>query len=106
MIVPRGRGGDARFAAETTGPLLEILEDYFGIPYPYEKLDNLVIPQTVRFGAMESAGLLTYNETVLLATPDHETRQFERDFASICAHETAHQWFGDLVTLAWSRKGG
>src|SRR6266542_71319 len=101
MIVPRGRGREARFAAETTGPLLEVLEDYFGIPYPYEKLDNLVIPQTVRFGAMENAGLVTYNETILLATPDHQTPEFQRDWASICAHETAHQWFGDLVTLAW-----
>jgi cytosol alanyl aminopeptidase len=101
MIVPRGRRGEARFAAQTTGPLLELLEDYFGIPYPYEKLDNLVIPQTVRFGAMENAGLVTYNETILLAAPDRQTPEFERDWASVCAHETAHQWFGDLVTLAW-----
>ncbi|HSP95534.1 MAG TPA: M1 family metallopeptidase [Thermoanaerobaculia bacterium] len=101
MIVPRGRGPEARYAAETTGPLLEVLEDYFGIPFPYEKLDNLVIPHTVRFGAMENAGLVTYNETILLATPDHQTPAFQREWASVCAHETAHQWFGDFVTLAW-----
>jgi alanyl aminopeptidase len=101
MIVPRGRGGEARFAAETTGPLLERLEKYFGIPYPYEKLDNLVIPHTVRFGAMENAGLVTYSETILLATPDHQTPAFQRTWVSVCAHETAHQWFGDFVTPAW-----
>jgi alanyl aminopeptidase len=60
MIVPRGRGREARWAAETAGPMLEALEDYFGIPFPYAKLDNLVIPQTVRFGAMENAGLITW----------------------------------------------
>ncbi len=101
MIVPRGRGKEARWAAETAGPLLDTLEGYFGIPYPYAKLDNLVIPQTVRFGAMENAGLVTYNESILLATPERETPSFRREWASVYAHETAHQWFGDLVTLAW-----
>ncbi len=101
MIVPKGRGSEARYAVAATGPLLDILEDYFGIPYPYEKLDNLVIPQTVRFGAMENAGLVTYNESILLAGSERETPEFRLRYASICAHETAHQWFGDLVTLAW-----
>jgi len=101
MIVPRGRGNEARYAAQTTGPLLEALEGYFGIPYPYAKLDNLVIPQTVRFGAMENAALVTYNETIELVKPEEETPLFRLRWASICAHETAHQWFGDLVTLAW-----
>jgi len=101
MIVPRGRSLDARYAAESTGRLLEVLENYFGIPYPYAKLDNLVIPQTVRFGAMENAGLVTYNEPILLADAAHETHRFRLTYASICAHETAHQWFGDLVTPAW-----
>jgi cytosol alanyl aminopeptidase len=101
MIVPRGRGSEARYAAQTIGPLLEVLEDYFGIPYPYAKLDNVVIPQTVRFGAMENAGLVTYNETIELAKPEEETPYFRLRWAAICAHETAHQWFGDLVTLAW-----
>jgi alanyl aminopeptidase len=69
MIVPHGRSREARWAAETAGPMLETLESYFGIPFPYAKLDNLVIPQTVRFGAMENAGLITWNESILLATP-------------------------------------
>ncbi|HEY3350707.1 MAG TPA: M1 family metallopeptidase [Thermoanaerobaculia bacterium] len=101
MIVPKGRAADARWAAESTGPILEVLENYFGIPYPYEKLDHLVIPQTVGFGAMENAGLVTYSSGLLLAKPADETIRFRRAYASVCAHETAHQWFGDYVTTAW-----
>jgi alanyl aminopeptidase len=101
MIVPRGRGADARWAATSTGPILEELERYFDIPYPYEKLDHLVIPQTVGFGAMENAGLVTYASGLLLANSADETIRFRRGYASVCAHETAHQWFGDYVTTAW-----
>jgi len=101
MIVPKGRGADARWAVESTGPILELLESYFDTPYPYEKLDHLVIPQTVGFGAMENPGLVTYVSTLLLSKPADETIRFRRSYASVCAHETAHQWFGDLVTMAW-----
>jgi alanyl aminopeptidase len=101
MIVPKGRAADARWAAESTGPLLEQLEKYFDIPYPYEKLDHLVIPQPVGFGAMENAGLVTYSSGLLLAKLADETIAQRRRYASVCAHETAHQWFGDYVTTAW-----
>jgi cytosol alanyl aminopeptidase len=101
MIVPKGRGRDARWAVEATGPILDLLEKYFDIPYPYEKLDHLVIPQTVGFGAMENPGLVTYVSTSILYKPEDETVAFRRGYASVCAHETAHQWFGDLVTMAW-----
>ena len=101
MIVPKGRGAETRWAAESTGPILDLLERYFDTPYPYEKLDHLVIPQTVGFGAMENPGLVTYVSTYLLAKPADETIRFRRHYASVCAHETAHQWFGDYVTMAW-----
>ena len=101
MIVPKGRAAEARWAAASTGPILEVLETYFDIPYPYEKLDHLVIPQTVGFGAMENAGLVTYSSGLLLAKPADETIRFRRAYASVCAHESAHQWFGDYVTTAW-----
>ncbi|HWZ86171.1 MAG TPA: M1 family metallopeptidase, partial [Thermoanaerobaculia bacterium] len=101
IITPHGKASQGRYAAQTTGPLLERLEAYFGIPYPYEKLDQLAIPQTVSFGAMENAGLITWAERILAAPPAEETVEFERLQASINAHEMAHQWFGDLVTLAW-----
>ncbi len=99
FIVPKGRASEARWAVESIGPILDLLEAYFGIPYPYEKLDNLVIPQTG--WAMENPGLVTYPSSSLLAKPADETIRFRRAWAGICAHETAHQWFGDYVTTAW-----
>jgi alanyl aminopeptidase len=101
IIVPRGKASRARYAAETSGPLLAIIENYFGMPFPFAKLDQLVIPQTVTFSAMENAGLVTWSESVLLAQPKDESIQWRRLQASINAHEIAHQWFGDYVTLAW-----
>src|SRR5207237_3271145 len=97
----KGRAAETKWAAEVTPRLLELLEEYFGIPYPFEKLDALAIPQTVFFGAMENVGLITYASQLLLATPREETREFRRRYASIAAHEMAHMWFGNLVTLAW-----
>ena len=101
IIVPKGKASRARYAAETTGPILEKLEAYFGMPFPFAKIDQLVIPQTVTFSAMENAGLVTWSESVLLALPQDETIKWKRLQASINAHELAHQWFGDYVTLAW-----
>jgi alanyl aminopeptidase len=100
-FVPRGRAAEARYAKEVTGRLVELLEDYFGIPYPFEKLDSVVIPTTVGFGAMENVGMITYASSLLQAKPNEETDEFKRRYAGIAAHEIAHQWFGDLVTLAW-----
>ena len=100
-VVPKGRTADARYAKEVTPRILAMLEDYFGSPYPFEKLDSLVIPTTVNFGAMENAGLVTYAGNILLATPADETIRFKQRYASIAAHELAHQWFGNLVTMAW-----
>jgi alanyl aminopeptidase len=101
IIVPKGKAARARYAAETSGPILEKIENYFGMPFPFAKLDQLVIPQTVTFSAMENAGLVTWSESVLLALPQDETIKWRRLQASINAHEIAHQWFGDYVTLAW-----
>ena len=101
IITPRGKASQAKYAISTTAPLLELLEAYFGTPFPFEKLDQLAIPQTVTFGAMENAGLITWGEQYLLAPPSEETPTFRRTQASYNAHEIAHQWFGDLVTLAW-----
>ena len=101
IAVPRGRADRARYAARLTPELLVRLEDYFGIPYPYDKLDVVAVPQLVSFSAMENAGLITFVEGSLLARPEDETSSFQRRFAVTIAHEMAHQWFGDLVTMAW-----
>jgi alanyl aminopeptidase len=99
VIVPKGKGADAAYAATAIPQLLKLLEDYFGIPFPYEKLDSVIMP--VSDFAMENAGLITYAESSLLADPATETIDHKRELAGVCAHEMAHQWFGDLVTTAW-----
>ena len=100
-FAPKGRGAEMRYAREATPRVLELLEEYFGMPYPYEKLDAVAIPQTVGFGAMENVGMITYGTFLLLATPREETSPFKRRYAAVAAHEMAHMWFGNLVTLAW-----
>jgi len=101
IVAPRGRAREGAYAARVTPEILEVLEDYFGIAYPYEKLDVMTIPFTVQFGAMENAGLVTFREASVLARPEEDGVRRRRRFAMVAAHEFAHQWFGDLVTLAW-----
>jgi alanyl aminopeptidase len=101
IVTPKGKAYQAKYAAEVTGPILDRLENYFGTSYPYEKLDEVAIPLTFGFGAMENAGLVTYAQTVILSDPALDTATRQRNYADDAAHELAHQWFGDLVTLAW-----
>ncbi len=101
IIAPKGKAYQAKYAAEVTGPIIQQLENYFGIPFPFEKADQVALPLTFGFGAMENAGMVTYAATLLLADPALDTEQRQRRYASVAAHELAHQWFGDLVTLAW-----
>jgi alanyl aminopeptidase len=99
LVVPKGRGGDTAWASESTPRLLALLEDYFDRPYPYEKLDQVAIPG-VGF-AMEHPGLVTYGMGLMVQREKEESIASRRGWASVCAHELAHQWFGDLVTMAW-----
>lgn len=101
LVVAKGKAGMTGYAAEVTGPLLAALEEYFEIPYPFGKLDNLSIPQTVGFGAMENPGLVTYVERLILADPARQTLDRQRAYAGTAAHENAHMWFGDYVTMRW-----
>jgi len=100
LIVPRGHTAEAAYAAKAIPQLFTRLEDYFGIPYPYEKLDNLVAPNPT-FGGMENAGLILYGQTYVMAKASEETITFKRWSSTLLAHEMAHQWFGDLVTMPW-----
>ncbi len=100
IIVPRGRVADAAFVSRAYPKIFERLERWFGIAYPYEKLDQIAIPLTVGF-AMENVGLITYGAPNLLAKADAATPRFRHGSASVGAHEMAHQWFGNLVTAAW-----
>jgi alanyl aminopeptidase len=99
IITPRGRGDEARFAKEVTVSIVERLEAYFGIPYPYQKLDIIDVP--VIGGAMENPGLVTFAQQLVLSKPAEESLRFRRRYTSVAMHELAHQWFGDFVTTAW-----
>jgi len=99
IVVPRGHSAEAKYAAETTPTIVNLLETYFGVPYPYDKLDEVAVP--LFGGAMENAGMVTYGAGIILAKPDQDTLGRQRGWVSIASHELSHQWFGDLVTTAW-----
>lgn len=101
FVTPRGRAADASYAASVTPAILQRLEAYFGQPYPFEKLDVMALPLTLNFSAMENPGLITYSMVRLMAKPGEETVGFKRSLVSVMAHELAHMWFGDMVTMAW-----
>ncbi len=90
----------AAFALEVAAEALRRLEAYFGLPYPYGKLDLLAVPD-FEFGAMENAGAVTFRETLLLVDPKTVTLAERKRVAEVITHELAHMWFGDLVTMAW-----
>jgi alanyl aminopeptidase len=98
-VAPRGRGKDMAYALAHTGDFVAILEKYFGIEYPWDKLDILAVPG--KGGAMENAGAITYGERLVLFDAATATVSQRRGYASVMAHELAHQWTGDLVTMAW-----
>ncbi|MBX3229041.1 MAG: ERAP1-like C-terminal domain-containing protein [Labilithrix sp.] len=99
IITPKDRSADAKYAAATTGQVLTKLEEYFDIPYPFEKLDHIAVPQ--KGGAMENPGLITYGTATILGKPDERSLRLERGYLSIAAHELGHIWFGDYVTTSW-----
>jgi alanyl aminopeptidase len=99
-IAARGHGSELSYALERTGEFVAALEDYFGIPYPYQKLDLVAVPDFAA-GAMENVGLITFREWLLLIDAERATEGQRRAFAYVLAHELAHQWFGNLVTMPW-----
>ena len=100
IITPRGQSALAAEAARVSPALLAHLEAYFGVPYPFAKLDQIAVPEYV-YGAMENAGFITYVDRLLLMDPAHPSFGARRAMANVAAHEMAHMWFGDLVTMAW-----
>ena len=96
----RGKEEQGRFALETSARMLSFFNDYFGIPYPLEKLDHIAIPDFAA-GAMENWGCITYRETALLVDQANSSAGTRQRVAEVVAHEMAHMWFGDLVTMDW-----
>ena len=102
IVSPKGAGEQARFALDSLAPLLSYYSDYFGQPYPLPKLDNIAGPgQSQFFGAMENWGAIFTFERILLDDPAITSEATRQAIYGVQAHEVAHQWFGDLVTMAW-----
>jgi puromycin-sensitive aminopeptidase len=94
------KGSLLGFGQEVAGAALPRLEDYFGLPYAFGKLDQVGLPE-FEAGAMENAGLITYREVALLLDPATASLAQRKRIAEVVTHELAHQWFGNLVTMTW-----
>ena len=99
ILIPQGHSADTEFAAKAITEQLKILEDYFGSPYPYDKLDSVAMP--ISNFAMENVSLITYPQSLLANKPETITEPWKISSATVISHEMAHQWFGDLVTTHW-----
>jgi aminopeptidase N len=88
------------FALDVAVRCLEFYNDYFGIAYPLKKCDMIALPDFAS-GAMENWGCITYREQCMLVDPDNSTLANKQYVAMVVAHELAHQWFGNLVTMRW-----
>jgi aminopeptidase N len=95
-----GKREQARYALGLTKQVLRFLNEYFDMKYPLPKLDQLAIPSTGASG-MENWGLIIYNDNALLYDPATSAQSTKERVFGVVAHEIAHQWFGDLVTMAW-----
>src|SRR5213595_2344494 len=100
ITTTKGKAESGRYALEATAQILHYYNEYFGISYPLPKLDQLAIPGGFG-GAMENWGGITYYETALLFDPANSSAATKQRVYEVIAHEVAHQWFGDLVTMAW-----
>jgi len=100
VVTVRGQSHLTALAVQTTPPLLRAAEKWFGQKYPFEKLDLIAVPEYWA-GAMENPGAITYAATVLLVDSAAASVQQRRNLVRITAHELAHMWFGDLVTMRW-----
>jgi cytosol alanyl aminopeptidase len=99
VVTVKGASHLAAEAVRVTPPILAALERYFG-RYPFEKLDLIAVPEFWP-GAMENPGAVTFGDQFLLVDPKAASVTQRRNLVEFTAHELAHMWFGDLVTMAW-----
>jgi aminopeptidase N len=100
VITTKGKTEMGRYALDASAQILQYYNDYFGVVYPLPKLDQIALPGGFG-GAMENWGGITYYESKLLFDPKTSSEETKQDIYEVLAHEMAHQWFGDLVTMAW-----
>ncbi|MEN8114471.1 MAG: M1 family metallopeptidase, partial [Actinomycetota bacterium] len=100
IAFPPGKGHLTDFALDVAAHSLRYYAEYYDIPYPGDKMDKIAIPDFA-WGAMENVGAVTYRETALLVDVQKATQTEMARIAEIIAHEIAHMWFGDLVTMKW-----
>ena len=100
VVTTEGKSAQGRFALDSAVKLLAYYNDYFGVKYPLPKLDLIAVPGGFG-GAMENWGGITFFESRLLFDPATNAETARRGIFGILAHEMAHMWFGDLVTMAW-----
>jgi len=102
VVFKRGDGNKAQYALDEAAKFLPYYENYFGLKYPLPKLDMIAGPgESETFGAMENWGAIFYFETALMLDPKTGSESDRRTISVDVAHEMAHQWFGDLVTMDW-----
>lgn len=102
VVTQKGKSDQAQFALDSSVRVLREYNDYFGTPYPLPKLDNVGSPGSSRFfGAMENWGAIYTFEYAILLDPAFSSQTDKQGVFGIAAHEIAHQWFGDLVTMRW-----
>jgi aminopeptidase N len=101
LVAKKGSAKDGTFALESADELLGFYNKYFGVPFPLPKLDMIAAPGAGGFSAMENWGAILYFEDQLLLNPDWSTESNRQRVFVVLAHEMAHQWFGDLVTMEW-----
>lgn len=100
IVTPKGKLALSGYAQKVTPPILTALQGYFGTDYPYQKLDQIAITEFPH-GAMENAGMVTYREDILLINERTAQEDARTTTCMVIAHELAHQWFGNLVTMKW-----
>jgi aminopeptidase N len=102
IITTEGKRATATHALESTKRVLAYYNAYFGVPYPLPKLDQIAVPNAFStFSAMENWGLISYIDTAILFDPAASSQSRREQVFTTVAHEIAHQWFGNLVTMAW-----
>jgi aminopeptidase N len=100
VIATKDKAELGRYALDASAEILKYYNDYFDVPYPLPKLDQIAIPGGFG-GAMENWGGITYYESRLLFDPKSSSGETKQNIYEVLAHEMAHMWFGDLVTMAW-----